>query len=85
MGIFLGYPTYSRGYICLNPRTLRIYISSMWCLMSLSFFLYSPLLHPLVLLLIHPHPLIPLLLLIGYLFKQSHFQKAEKETAPNGR
>ena len=25
--IFLGYPTYSKGYICLEPNTLRIYIS----------------------------------------------------------
>ena len=25
--IFLGYPTYSKGYICLDPITSRIYIS----------------------------------------------------------
>ena len=25
--IFLGYPAYSKGYICLDPQTLRIYIS----------------------------------------------------------
>lgn len=25
--IFLGYPTHSKGYICLDPCTLRIYIS----------------------------------------------------------
>ena len=25
--IFLGYPTYSKGYICLDPKTHRVYIS----------------------------------------------------------
>ena len=25
--IFLGYPTHSKGYICLEPSSLRVYIS----------------------------------------------------------
>ena len=25
--IFLGYPTHTKGYICLNPKTRRVYIS----------------------------------------------------------
>ena len=66
--IFLGYPTYTKGYICLDPITSRIYISDMFCSMRLSFLhlpLY-PLVQALPLLCLH-HQIVVLCLMLAHL------------------
>ena len=70
--IFLGYPAYFKGYICLVPTSLRIYISKHVLFNKTEFFLFFifpliPLIYPLVLPLVYLHlHLLPHL--TGYLF-----------------
>ena len=51
--IFLGYPAYFKGYICLVPTSLQIYISKHVLFNETEFFF--PPLYPLVLPLVHLH------------------------------